>query len=65
MNRVGLCSQHPSLTQMSPSRASFTDHFPQSLGITSLNVRGVCNFLGSVSSQQRFEATDIKAFSAS
>ena len=24
-------------------------------------VRGVCNFLGSVSSQQKFEATDVKA----
>ena len=28
-------------------------------------VRGVCNFLGSVLSQQKFEATDIKALSAS
>ena len=25
------------------------------------SVRGVCNFLGSVSSQQKFEATDVKA----
>ena len=28
-------------------------------------VRGACNFLGSVSSQQKFEAMDIKALSAS
>ena len=25
---------------------------------TTINVRGVCNFLGSVSSQQKFEVTD-------
>ena len=25
------------------------------------DVRGVCNFLGSVSSQQKFEVTDVKA----
>ena len=29
------------------------------------SVRGVCNFLGSVSSQQNFEATDVKALGAS
>ena len=29
------------------------------------NVRGVCNFLGSVSSQQKFEAMDIKTLSTS
>ena len=28
-------------------------------------VRGVCNFLGSVSSQEKFEATDVEALSAS
>ena len=28
-------------------------------------VRGVCNFLSSVSSQQKFEAMDIKALSVS
>ena len=28
-------------------------------------VRGVCNFLGSVSSQQKFEATDVKALGVS
>ena len=65
VNRVGLRSWHLSLTRMSPSRASFMDHFPWSLGISSLDIRGVCNFLGSVSSQQKFEATDIKAFGAS
>ena len=27
----------------------------------SVDVRGVCDFLGSVSSQQKFEVTDIKA----
>ena len=28
---------------------------------STIDVRGVCNFLGSVSSQQKFEAMDIKA----
>ena len=28
-------------------------------------VRGVCNFLGSVSSQQKFEVTDVKALGVS
>ena len=28
-------------------------------------VRGVCNFLGSVSSQQKFEVTDVKALCVS
>ena len=28
-------------------------------------VRGVCNFLGSVSSQEKFEATDVEALSSS
>ena len=30
-----------------------------------MTVRGVCNFLGSVSSQQKFEATDVKALGVS
>ena len=30
-----------------------------------IGVRGVCNFLGSVSSQQKFEAMDIKTLSTS
>ena len=29
------------------------------------NVRGVCNFLGSVSSQQKFEVTDFEALGVS
>ena len=30
-----------------------------------MTVRVVCNFLGSVSSQQKFEATDVKALGVS
>ena len=30
-----------------------------------VGVRGVCNFLGSVSSQQKFEVTNVKALGAS
>ena len=30
-----------------------------------IDVRGMCNFLGSVSSQQKFEATDVKALGVS
>lgn len=50
VDQVGLCFRHLSLMQMSPSRASFMDHFLRPLGISSLDVRGLCNFLGSVSS---------------
>ena len=35
------------------------------IGDQGLVVSGKCNLLGSVSSQQKFEATDIKALSAS
>ena len=32
---------------------------------STIDVRGVCNFLGSVSSQQKFEVTDVKALCVS
>ena len=32
---------------------------------STVDVRGVCNFLGSVSSQQKFEVTDVKALCVS
>ena len=65
VDQVGLRFRHLSLMQMSPSRASFTDHFLRPLGISSLDVRELCNFPGSVSPRQKFEVTDIKALGAS
>lgn len=58
-------SQHPNLTQMSPSQASFMDHFPWSWESLDLNVRGVCNFLVLSPHNKDLLITDIKAFSAS
>ena len=60
--RIPRTKEPSGLQPMDSQRVRHDEWLPLSVFFHS--VRGVCNFLGSVSSQQ-FEATDVKAFGAS